>query len=430
MLKVNIINSSNNQITNITISSINMKTIIKIAWRNLWRNKLRTLVIIISIILGLWGSMFFMSLMNGMNDNRISSAIDYYLAHIQIHRQSYQDDPKIDKTIAQPGKVIQIIRQTPSVKGYAPHTILQAMLTTTKGNHGIQLTGVVAELEKTVSKIPLTLVKGTYFTRFKKPSVLIGRALADKLHLKLNSKVKISFQNTEGDILSYAFRVEGIYKANNAMLEKMQVFIKQSDLTELLNSPVTLIHEIVVKLKDIKSARQIKKEWQARMSGNQVQTWDEVSPELGYAQEMMATFSYIFMAIILIALSFAIINTMLMAILERKRELGIMVSVGFNKRKLFVMIMLETLFLALIATPMGMYLSYVSIAYFGRHGLKFMEVAKGLEHFGMSATIYTKLPASYYWVITGMVLLSALLAAVFPAKKALSTNPIEAIRDI
>ena len=407
-----------------------MKTIIKIAWRNLWRNKLRTSVIIVSIILGLWGSMFFMALINGMNDNRISSAIDYYLAHIQIHRQGYQEDPKIDKTLAQPEKVLQIIRQTPSVKGYAPHTVLEAMLTTTKGNHGIQLIGVVPEREKTVSEIPQTLVEGTYFTRFKKPSVLIGRALAEKLHLRLNSKVKISFQNTEGDILSYAFRVEGIYKANNAMLEKMRVFIKQSDLTELLNSPDTLIHEIVVKLKDIKSARRVKKEWQALMPGNQVQTWDEVSPELGYAQEMMATFSYIFMAIILIALSFAIINTMLMAILERKRELGIMVAIGFNKRKLFVMIMLETLFLALIATPVGMYLSYVSIAYFGRHGLTFLDVAKGLEHFGMSATVYTKLPASYYWVITAMTLMTVLLAAVYPAKKSLSNKPIDAIREI
>lgn len=407
-----------------------MKTIIKIAWRNLWRNKLRTFVIIISIILGLWGSLFFMAMINGMNDNRISSAIDYYLAHIQIHRQDYPDDPKIDKTIVRPDKVLQIIKQSPEVTGYAPHTILQAMLTTTKGNRGIQLTGVVPELEKTVSKIPQPLVEGTYFTRFKKPSLVIGRALADKLHLKLNSKVKISFQNMQGDILAYAFRVEGIYKANNAMLEKIQVFIKQSDLTKLLNSNKTLIHEVVVKLKNIKSGSKIKKKWEAQMPGNLVQTWDEVSPELGYAQEMMATFSYIFMAIILIALSFAIINTMLMAILERKRELGIMISVGFNKRKLFLMIMLETLFLALIATPIGMYLSYASIAHFGEHGLKFLGVAKGLEHFGMSSTIYTKLPASYYWVITAMTLLTALFAAVFPAKKALSTNPIEAIRDI
>ncbi len=407
-----------------------MKTIIKIAWRNLWRNKLRTSVIIISIILGLWGSLFFMAMINGMNENRISSAIDFYLAHIQIHRQGYQDDPKIDKTVIQVDKVIQIIKQSPVVTGYAPHTILPAMLTTTKGSRGIQLTGVAPELEKKVSKIPLTLVKGTYFTRFKKPSIIIGQALANKLHLKLQSKVKISFQNIQGDILSYAFRIEGIYKANNAMLEKSQIFIKQSDLTRLLNSSENLIHEIVIKLNDIKSAPIIKKEWQAQMNGNIVQTWDEVSPELGYAQEMMATFSYIFMAIILVALSFAIINTMLMAILERKRELGIMVAIGFNKQKLFVMIMLETLFLALIATPVGMYLSYVSIAYFGRHGLTFLDVAKGLEHFGMSATVYTKLPASYYWVITAMTLMTVLLAAVYPAKKSLSNKPIDAIREI
>jgi len=407
-----------------------MKTTIKIAWRNLWRNKLRTTVIIISIILGLWGSLFFMAMINGMNDNRISSAIDTYIGHIQIHQKNYLEDPKIDKTIVEAGKVIDIIKQSKDVKAYAPHTIIDAMLTTAKGNQGVKITGVIPRLEKNVSNIPTHLYQGTYLTRFKKPAVIIGKALADKLHLKINSKVKISFQNLQGDILSYAFRVEGIYKANNNMLEKMQVYVKQNDLTKLLGLSQSLVHEITVKLNRLKDTPKVKKLWQPQMSGNLVQTWDEVSPELGYAQEMMATFTYIFMFIILMALSFAIINTMLMAILERKRELGIMVAIGFNKHKLFGMIMLETLFLAAVATPIGMLLSYWTITYFGQHGITFLSVAKGLEHFGMSATIFTKLDKSFYVGITLLTLTTALLAAIYPAVKALSNNPIKAIREI
>ncbi len=407
-----------------------MRTIIKIAWRNLWRNKLRTSVIIASIILGLWGSMFFMAMVNGMNENRISSAINSYLGHVQIHRENYVEDPKIDKSLVELDKITKIIAQTPEVIDYAPRTLIDAMLTTAKGNNGIKLIGVLPQHEKNVFAIPSTLEAGTYLSKFKKPSIVIGKALAEKLHLKLHSKVKISFQNVEGDILSYAFRVEGIYKANNGMLEKIQVFTKQKTLTKLLGSKQALTHEIVVKLKDIDEAKSVKDAWQPQMTGNAVQTWDEVSPEMGYAQEMMATFTYIFMLIILIALSFAIINTMLMAILERKRELGIMMAVGLNKRKLFLMIMLETLLLAIIATPIGMLLSYLSINYFAQHGLHFLAVSKGLEHFGMSAVIYTSLPASYYWGITALTIFTTLIAAVFPARKALASRPVEAIREV
>ncbi|HFX17556.1 MAG TPA: ABC transporter permease, partial [Flavobacteriales bacterium] len=254
-----------------------MKTIIKIAWRNLWRNKLRTSVIIVSIVLGLWGSMFFMAMVNGLNESRTSSALNTYLGHIQIHHKDYLEDPKIDKTIVQVDKVINIIQQTPEVIDYAPHTLINGMLSTAKGNQGIKLTGVDPAHEKNVFTTPNNLFEGTFLSKFKKPTVIIGKALADKLHLKLYSKVKISFQNLDGDILSYAFRVEGIYKANNSMLEKMQVFTKQSTLNELLNSPEPLIHEIVVKLTDINQAKAIKNQWQPKMPGNAVQTWDEIS---------------------------------------------------------------------------------------------------------------------------------------------------------
>jgi len=407
-----------------------MKTIIKIAWRNLWRNKLRTAVIITSIILGLWSSMFFMAMIDGVNENRTSIAINTYLGHIQIHQKNYLEDPKIDKTILDIDKVIKNISQSSEVVGYAPRTLIDAMFTTAKGNQGVKLIGVMPAHEKNVFVIPETLESGTYLSQFKKPSVIIGKALADKLHLKLHSKVKISFQNVEGDILSYAFRIEGIYKANNGMLEKTQVFTKQETLTKLLGSSQTYIHEIVVKLKDIDNTKNIQSVWQPKMVSNAVKTWDEISPDMGYAQEMMSTFTYIFMLIILIALSFAIVNTMLMAILERKRELGIMMAVGLNKSKLFMMIMIETVLLAIIATPIGMLLSYSSITYFGQHGLHFLSVAKGLEHFGMSAVIHTNLDVSYYLGITALTIFTTLIAAIFPARKALASKPVDVIKEV
>ncbi len=407
-----------------------MKTILKIAWRNLWRNKLRTSVIIFSIILGLWGSMFFMGMMNGMNENRISSAINTYLAHIQIHNSKYLDNPIINNNIKDVDKIVSFLQKDKRIKAFSKRSIIDAMASTSKGSTGIKLIGIDKNNEVKVSSIPTKLSEGSYLSKYKKPSVVIGKKLADKLGLKLKSKIKLSFQNLSGDVLSYAFRVEGIYKLNNSMIERSNVFIKKSDLNKLLNLSQDITHEILIKLNDIKQSEAVKKDLQAITSADTVQTWDEVAPELGYAQETMSTFAYIFMAIILVALSFAIINTMLMAVLERKRELGIMMAVGFNKTKLFLMIMTETLLIALIAAPLGLLISYATIHYFEQHGLHFLSVAQGMEYFGVGATIYTKLEPEYYWVILLMTLFTAFLSAVFPARKALNTKPIEAIREI
>ena len=142
----------------------------------------------------------------------------------------------------------------------------------------------------------------------------------------------------------------------------------------------------------------------------------------------MSSFIYIFMGIILIALAFGIINTMLMAILERKHELGMLISVGMNKRKVFSMILLETLFLTLIATPIGMLLSFWSINYFGKKGIDLSSVAQGLESLGIGSRIYTELPTDLYITITLMTLLVALLSAIIPARRALKLNPAEAVK--
>jgi ABC-type lipoprotein release transport system permease subunit len=161
-----------------------------------------------------------------------------------------------------------------------------------------------------------------------------------------------------------------------------------------------------------------------------VASWDELSPELGYAQEMMGTMVYIFMGIILLALSFGIINTMLMAVLERKKELGMLMSVGMNKLKIFMMIVLETLFLAMIATPIGMLLAKISIDYFEEHGIDLSSVSQGLESFGIGSKIYTYLPNDLYFKITLFTLIVTLIASVFPARRALKLNPVEALRSL
>jgi ABC-type lipoprotein release transport system permease subunit len=403
--------------------------LVKIAWRNVWRNKLRSIVVLMSIVLGIWSGLFIMAMTLGLNEQRMSGAVNTYLSHIQIHDVNYPVDQKLNQTIKDPEKVLKAISDESNVKSYCKRQIANGMAASAKGTYGIQILGINPTEEKKVTTILTHLVQGTYFEKFKRNPVVLGEKLADKLGLKIKSKIILTFQNTDGDLVSFAGRVEGIFKTNSSVFDKSTIFVKHKDLSNYTGLG-DKIHEIAILTNTMESVEMVKTDLNITDKNYKVESWDELSPELGYAQEMMGTMVYIFMGIILLALSFGIINTMLMAVLERKKELGMLMSVGMNKLKIFMMIVLETLFLAMIATPIGMLLAKISIDYFEEHGIDLSSVSQGLESFGIGSKIYTYLPNDLYFKITLFTLIVTLIASVFPARRALKLNPVEALRSL
>jgi ABC-type lipoprotein release transport system permease subunit len=401
-----------------------MKTLFKISWRNVWRNKLRSVVVIISIILGLWSGMFIMAMTLGLNEQRMSGAIESSLSHLQIHHPKFLEDYNKNDTIIDHARLLNELDTVSHIQAYTGRLVLQGMASTARGNYGVQILGIHPEKEEQVTNISQKLVEGTYFTRFKKNPIVIGQKLAEKLGVQLKSKVILNFQDAENNTIAMGFRVEGIFKSINSLFDEGTVFVKYEDLASVVNL-TGQYHEIAIMCDKLENSELVKNQIN---TNNLVESWDQISPELGYAQETMSSFIYIFMGIILIALAFGIINTMLMAILERKHELGMLMSVGMNKRKIFSMILLETIFLALIATPLGILLSYWSISYFGKYGIDLSAVAKGLESLGVGARIYTELPGHLYINITIMTLIVALFSAIFPARRALKLKPAEAVK--
>ena len=237
----------------------------------------------------------------------------------------------------------------------------------------------------------------------------------------------ITLQDINSNIVSTSFRVEGIFKTSSSMFDEATLFVKMDDL-EQITGLSGQIHEIAILANSIDNTEKIKSNLNKDILGSKAETWSDIAPELGYANEMMSRFIYIFMGIIFLALAFSIINTMLMAVLERKKELGMLMSVGMNKSRIFSMITLETLFISALATPIGMLLSFWTISYFGEVGIDLSIVAKGLESLGIGTRIYTFLPRQLYINITFLSLLVTFVSALFPARRALKLNPVEAIK--
>lgn len=414
---------------------MNFLTLLKLGWRNIWRSKLRSLVVIFSIIIGVWGGLLILGIMYGLNNQRMDIAINGYIGNVQIHNENFLDDYAIKHVINNIDKYENFLSKDSRVKAYSKRIVLSGMLSNSNGSSGIQVLGVNPSSEKNVTKIYSKLIEGEYFKSKKNNTILVGKKIADKLNLKLKSKVVITFQDEKNNLVSLLFRVEGIFRSGNSMFDESNVYVKNQSIRDNLvnfigfhEMPIVIYENIEDSSLDLTDA--LKKDLKKIDNTNIIQSWDDIAVELAYANRMISAFLYFFMLIVISGLSFGIINTMLMAVLERKRELGMLMCIGMTRLKIFLMISIETLFLALIALPFGLIFSYFMINYFSVNGIDLSIVAAGLENFGIGTMLYLKLPINYYYEIGLMIIVITIISSVFPSIRALKINPVEASKNI
>ena len=408
---------------------MNLLTLIKISWRNIWRNKLRSLVVIISIVFGLLGGIIIIAMSYGLNEERMNNAVDTYLSHIQIHNNLFSEDYNIKHTINNLDVIEKAINEDERVVSYSKRIVLNGMLSNSNGSYGIQVKGIDPDEEIKVTNTYEKIIDGEYFRSKRDNTILVGKKLADKLNLKLKSKVVITFQDENYELTSLLYRVEGIFRSGNSRYDEMNVFVKNKSITKNLPG-FNGYHELPILLSDIELRGEVKKDLIPISSDNIVEGWDDISKELAYANEMLSAVLYIFMMIILSGLSFGVINTMLMAILERRKEIGMLMSIGMNRYKIFMMISFETIFLSLIALPFGLITSYLIVEYYSVVGIDLSVVEAGLENFGVGTRLYFKVPNEEYFYVSLMVFVISIFSSIFPSIRALKINPVEATKTI
>ena len=241
----------------------------------------------------------------------------------------------------------------PGIKFASGRIIVSAMAASAEKATGIQIIGVDAVKDSMVVDVSKKIIEGKWFDGIKRNPVVIGNKLAEQLKLKLRSKIILRFQNSKGDFTGGAFRVAGIFKTNNTGYDEGNLFVEKDDLSKLVDLPEGTIHEVVIRCTDPTIVDDVKSQVDVLAQDLQVESWKEISPELGYLTETMNAYMYVFVAIILLALGFSIVNTMLMVVMERVHELGMLMAVGMSSKQIFSMIVFETLFLSLFGGFIG-----------------------------------------------------------------------------
>lgn len=401
--------------------------LIVLAWKNVWRNKKRSLIIVLAIAFGLWGGLFSGAVMMGMGESSVNTAIDRDLTHIQIHKKNFLRNKEAADYIPNASQVFNDISKLEKIKSASLRTIIYGMAASPASSYGVRIVAVDPDQARRTTMIFTKIVEGQYFGQKYRNQIIIGRKLAKRLNLRIRSKIILNFQDVEGNISYMACRVVGLFKTESSQFDEMNVFLRQDDLFKSLESK-GFYHEIAIRLKSSKDLEQTRNLLASKFENLSVQTWKDIAPEIAYLSDMMISFTYLFVAIILFALLFGITNTMLMSVLDRVREIGILIAVGMKKSRVFIMILVETIFLSLSGGLAGIVIGAITIKYFANSGIDLTAIAKSMESFGVSTVLYPFLPTAMYLVLTVMIIFAASIAAIMPALKAIHLRPSEAIR--
>ena len=409
-----------------------------LAWRNIWRNPTRSFTVMGAVALGVWAALFMSGFVTGMINSYTESALENIWSHVQIHEEHFKVDFDARYFIADADRLAASIATRPEVRGVSTRTIAQGMVASGRGTRGIRIMGVDPASELKVSRLATSILEGKYLDGERKNELIISSHLAEKLQLKLRSKVVLTFQDTEYEIVAAAFRVVGIFRTSNTPYDESHLFVNKKDLDPLIfpnladNPGATgaLAHEMAVLLTDKALSFALQDDLMPTNQGLLIQNYRQLAPDVAMYESQISLISMIYLIIVMVALVFGIINTMLMAVLERYRELGMLMAIGMNKQRVFLMIVFESVFLGLVAAPLGLLAGFLTTDYFGRNGLDLSLYSESLRAYGMDEIVYFEMLPSVYWQVPVLLVLTALLSALYPAWKAISLNPATAIRKI
>ncbi|HOK85239.1 MAG: ABC transporter permease [Bacteroidales bacterium] len=245
---------------------------------------------------------------------------------------------------------------------------------------------------------------------------------------RLNGPVVLTFQTPYGELHSAMFRVRGIYRTSNTAFDARMAYVNFDNLALAANINPSQVHEVAILCNGNTDAVNVAKTLSATHQNLKVRSWDEISPEIALYAAFGDFMGMIYVVIILFALAFGIINTMMMSVLERYREFGMLMAIGMNRLRVFSMIMMESVFLTLTGGVAGIVLSTGFIKIFARTGIDFGMWAEGFEAIGYSSVVYPEITTSNYVLITVLVVATGILASLWPARRALKLNPMQALR--
>ena len=399
--------------------------LLTLAWRNLWRHRGRTAAILFALALGIWSMVGLAALSRGSLEGQLQKAIANLTGHIQIHAPGYRDDPAIEFRMPAPDGALTSALSESSIRAWAGRVRVPAVIASERESAGVTLVGIEPQREKGLSFIATAVTDGRYLESPDDVGLLLGRKLADRLETALGRRVVVMSQDVSNQVGDRGFRVVGIFDAEPEAIESGFVFVGRATAQQMLGMGDT-ISEIAVRGEDRNRLAVPLGALRAAAPALDVEPWTVVEPLLTLTEEIVNVILIIWYAIVFAAMSFGLVNTLLMAVFERTREFGLFQALGMPPRHILGQVLVESLILLVIALVIGN-LGALATVHALRDGLDLSAFAQGMEYFGVSPIIYPALSVGDLTIANTLVAGLGLLASLYPAWRAARHVPIEAL---
>lgn len=400
----------------------------KLSWRNLWRNRTRSVITMASISFAVLLAVLMQSLQKGIFDNLIKNVVSFYSGYLQVHKSGYWNEQILDNGFQYHDSLKQKMLSIPGITGMVPRLENFMLVTGSNSTRGCLLVGTDPVEENRLTHLGEKVVAGTYFDS-NQHSVLIAEGLAQKLSLAVNDTLVVIGQGYQGNIAAGKFPIQGILHFGSPELNDGLVYLQLNTLQELLSAQLVLT-SLVLNLDNPLQLHDLQDKIQKNLSADyEIMNWEELLPEISNHIKADGASLSIFTGFLYLIIGFGIFGTILMMTIERKREFGMLIAIGMKKLNLAIMLLQETLWISILGVLVGLILSLPATLYFYFHPMRLGgEMAKMYEQFGFEPLFPTAIDPQIFLKESLLVLILAAILGLYPLWFVKSIKPVEAMK--
>lgn len=402
---------------------------LRLAARNVLRNVRRSVITVAAIALGMTSLLFNWAFIDGVNEQMIDNSTRYLAGHLQVHRKGYHDDQSLDRLLPG-GAAAEVARQAP---GAVVSSRLEGSALVSAGDksRGVMVLGLDPASERAVTTLAETMNKGQFLDSGEPAGIVLGARIAEALQARVGAEVVLVTQAADGSVGAGRFRVRGIFHTRMDMLDGTYVLMTLGAAQELY-AVADGITTVVARMPDRASVPHARARIEAALGPtHEVLDWQRLLPSVVQSVSFHEVVGYVLLLVLFIVVAVGITNTVLMAVLERTREFGVMMALGTGRGQLTRVVFYEACLLGVAGVGLGAALGMAVVLYFARRGMDFGAYVQAMETMqGLTSMIYPLPRWDRLLFVSGLVFAIGIVAALYPAWRAAGLAPVAAIRGL
>ena len=410
-----------------------MQLLLKLAWRNIWRNSRRSLLTILAIFFAAFLTIVVVGMQDGTWEYSVRTSVSMMSGFLQIQREGYQDNPSLQLMFPFDDNLKTVLQKDPAITGYAPRIYADGLITYADNSYGAAIFGIDPELEQTVSRFHERIVDGRFISSTATDEIVIGERLMQNLQVAMGDTVVIIAQGADGSMGNMKYRIGGSIRFGAEEIDMMTVLMHIEEAQELVVLYGS-VNVVAIDIDDLRGIDDVKKRLQRTIEKDKngslaVLRWEEIMPDLKQEMEFDKLGGWFLYVLLVVIVAFGILNTLMMSITERFREFGVILSIGMQQRTLVSLVVIETVMLVLVGLIAANVAGYAINYYFYYNPIQLGgELADVYAYYGIEPIIAW---AKYFSinVKTSLLILGvSFFVALFPVFKVMRLEPLKGIR--